>query len=72
MKNLAPIDETKDIVDKEYVDTVSSKLSTNGMGVVVHGANASTARPVGFAQVTWIGTVEPTNAVTNDIWYNDV
>lgn len=47
-----------------------SSVAANGMGVVVHGATAGTARPTGFAQITWIGTVEPTNATTNDIWYN--
>lgn len=39
------------------------------MGVVVHGATAGTARPTGYAVVTWIGSVEPTNAADNDIWY---
>lgn len=38
------------------------------MGVVVHGAVASTARPTEFAVITWIGSVTPTNAATNDIW----
>lgn len=44
--------------------------AANSMGVVVHGAVASTARPSGFIAVTWIGSVQPTNAVTNDIWIN--
>lgn len=45
-------------------------LSVAGMGVVVHGATAATARPTGYAQVTWIGTVDPDNKATNDIWYD--
>lgn len=48
----------------------SSTVAADGMGVAVHGTNASLTRPTGFAQVTWIGTVEPDNATTNDIWYN--
>jgi len=48
------------------VDNVS--VTTYGMGVVVHGPTASTARPNGFAVITWIGSVTPTNALTNDIW----
>lgn len=50
--------------------TNDSKITANGMGVCVHGTTAGTARPTGFAQIMWIGTVQPTNAVTNDIWYN--
>lgn len=46
----------------------ATKIVNNGMGVVVHGATASTARPTGFACITWIGSVQPTNAATNDIW----
>jgi len=46
----------------------ASVVAANGMGSVVHGATATTARPTGFATVTWIGSVSPTNAVTNDIW----
>jgi len=29
---------------------------------------AGTARATGFSVVTWIGSVEPTNAANNDIW----
>jgi hypothetical protein len=41
---------------------------TDVMGVVVHGATAGTTRPTGYSQITWIGSVEPTNAENNDIW----
>lgn len=37
-------------------------------GTVIHGSNASVARPAGFANITWVGSVEPTNAENNDIW----
>jgi len=40
----------------------------NSMRVVSHGTTANTARPAGAAAVYWIGTVEPTNAVNNDLW----
>jgi hypothetical protein len=40
----------------------------NAMGTVVHGATAGTARPSGYAVITWIGSVEPTNAENNDVW----
>lgn len=38
------------------------------MGYVNHGATADTDRPVGYAAVLWIGTVEPTNAIDGDVW----
>ena len=56
---------TVDGVDIAALDT---KITSNGMGVVVHGATAGTARPTGFAQVIWVGSVEPTNAVNDDVW----
>lgn len=46
----------------------ATKVETYGMGIVVHGATATIARPTGFACITWIGSVQPTNAATNDIW----
>lgn len=36
--------------------------------IVNHGSTAATARPSGAAQVVWIGTVTPTNAVLDDEW----
>lgn len=46
----------------------NATLAASGMGVVVHGATAGTARPTGYAQITWVGSVEPTNALDNDVW----
>jgi hypothetical protein len=41
----------------------------DGIGVVVHGANAATPRPTGYAAIRWIGTVAPANALaTRDDW----
>lgn len=42
----------------------------SGIGVVEHGATAGTARPSGYAAVHWYGTVEPTNAANNDLWFD--
>lgn len=41
-----------------------------GQGVVFvnHGATAGTARPANAVMVIWSGTVQPTNAVSPDIW----
>lgn len=50
--------------------TVKARLDGFVMHTVVHGAVASTARPIGPAVVSWIGSVEPTNAINNDIWIN--
>ena len=44
----------------------------NSMRVVNHGSTAGTARPAGAAAVYWIGTVEPTNALDNDLWTGGV
>lgn len=44
-------------------------LSTSGAIIVVnHGSTAGTARPDVDGIVEWIGSVEPTNAINNDIW----
>jgi hypothetical protein len=51
-----------ELATKKYVD------DKEVLGVVVHGSTAGTARPSGFASTTWIGTVEPTNAIDDDIW----
>lgn len=40
-------------------------------GVFVdHGSTAGTARPSSSVPVKWFGTVAPTNAITNDEWYD--
>ena len=64
---------TSPSVDDVWLDT-SSELGpvdlSGSMGVAVHGTNASYTRPTGYAAITWIGSVQPTNATANDIWYN--
>ena len=37
---------------------------------VVHGSNASVARPLGFTTVIWIGTVVPTNMAEGDLYFD--
>jgi hypothetical protein len=41
------------------------------MGTVAHGSNASMARPSGFPSVTWVGSVQPENAIDGDVWMQD-
>lgn len=55
-----------DIVTNGTVDGLD--LATYAMGYIVHGSNASTARPAGYSCITWAGSVQPTNAALNDIW----
>jgi hypothetical protein len=37
--------------------------------VVNHGSTAGTARPGGVGCVIWVGSVEPTNSVNGDLWW---
>lgn len=43
---------------------------SGSMGAIYHGATSSVARLLNFDIVTWIGSVEPSNAINNDIWIN--
>ena len=43
---------------------------TGSAGVVEHGAVASVSRPGGYSMIFWIGSVEPNNAINNDVWIN--
>ena len=55
------------VANKNYVDNVKAA----SMGYVNHGSNASAPRPTGFAAVTWVGSVTPTNAAAQDIVYTE-
>ena len=48
----------------------SSNLTTT-MGTIVHGSSTTETRPSGYTIVTWIGSVEPTNMETNDLWIDN-
>lgn len=51
-----------------YVDASTGGGGANTKGVVLHGTNASAARPTGYLSIEWIGSVEPLNATNNDTW----
>lgn len=38
------------------------------LGHVAHGADAGAARPAGFTAVVWVGSAEPANWQTGDVW----
>lgn len=40
----------------------------SAVGRVAHGATAGTARPAGYALIVWVGSVEPTNRASGDLW----
>ena len=46
-------------------------LSSGGVGVIRHGAVASTPRPAVFAQYIWLGTVLPENMVADDMYVKE-
>lgn len=51
---------------------VVTDLSAGGSSMVVvnHGSTAGTTRPAGANAVYWIGSVEPTNMVDGDLWWD--
>lgn len=53
---------------KLVIEGQQAVLKQEGMGVLVHGSNASATRPTAYRQYTWIGKVKPNNMVENDIW----
>ncbi len=42
--------------------------AVHAKGVVMHGGDANTPRPHGYASIEWIGTVEPVNMANGDTW----
>jgi hypothetical protein len=55
------------VTDLQTSLDAKAALASTG-ATVVHGSTASTARPSGYTAVTWIGSVEPTNATNDDVW----
>jgi len=53
---------------KIVLEGMAAVLGSEGMGVIIHGANASRSRPNTFKQYTWFGSVKPNNMVEFDIW----
>jgi hypothetical protein len=54
----------------ETVAELDSTLRASYMAVVNHADDADVARPAGAAAVYWIGSVQPTNAQDQDLWYD--
>ena len=46
----------------------SSPVRDDYIGAVVHASNPNIPRPADYMIVHWIGSVEPTNAIDNDLW----
>ncbi len=46
--------------------------SAHVLGVVVHDDDDSVERPTGYAQIQWVGGVEPVNMANGDIWLRTV
>lgn len=49
-------------------DDVSAAPSANAVGHVAHGSTSGASRPTGYAVVVWVGSVDPTNKRTGDLW----
>jgi hypothetical protein len=61
--------------DPNFATTTATALASkvaiaSGLVVVNHGATAGTARPAGAAVVYWIGSVVPTNAIDEDLFFD--
>jgi hypothetical protein len=62
--------------DANFATTVTTSIGTkqdksSAMVVVNHGSVASTARPTDVGAVYWIGSVQPTNALSYDMWWEE-
>lgn len=52
------------------IDLSNYTPKSEAMGCVVHGADPTLPRPLGYSSVTWVGTVRPNNMAQNDIYEN--
>jgi hypothetical protein len=58
-----------DVVDEPIIDTiVVMDSSSPTIGTITHGDDGTLSRPMGYPVVFWFGTVEPLNALVNDLW----
>lgn len=65
---LSGVEANADVTDAVNVAAAGASMESDTVTFVKHGATAGTTRPTGFAVVIWLGSVEPTNAVDDDIW----
>ena len=74
--NSAPgtLDTLGELATALAADESAAAALTTAVGqrliAVDHGSTAGTARPTSVLPVKWFGTVAPTNAATNDEWYD--
>lgn len=55
-------------VSQLVLEGQAAVLGQEGMGVIVHGVNASATRPTAHSKYTWMGSVKPNDMVDYDIW----
>lgn len=49
-------------------NATASTLATEGIGVIIHGAEAGKSRGTLFSKYIWVGSVTPTNIGTDDLF----
>lgn len=49
-------------------DDVGAAPSNHALGHVAHGGTSGTTRPSGYEVVMWVGSVDPTNKRSGDLW----
>jgi len=67
--NLLAYDNTTSELAADNAQAAIDELVSGGTKQVVHAADATVARPP-WQMVIWIGTVEPDNMITGDLWIN--
>ncbi len=69
------LDTLLELATQLAADESAATALTTAVGLreisVSHGATAGTARPTSSLPVQWSGTVAPTNAATNDKWWDE-
>ena len=58
-------------LSETVLPNVIQELVDVGVTQVVHGSDNTVTRPSGWAMVIWIGSVEPDNIATNDLWIDN-
>lgn len=63
------IDKLTSVVERIATEVKGKADATETMVTVAHGSVAATARPTA-GSVYWVGSVEPTNAVQGDLFFD--